>query len=195
MKGIRKVFVASGIRTDLVMDDKKHGDAYIEEIAAHHVSGQLKVAPEHFDDRILGLMGKPGLSTIMDFKEKFERASAKAGKKQFLTYYVIAAHPGCSMEDMEDMGNFAREKFGLTPEQVQIFTPTPGTWSTVMYATGIDPFTGNEVHVERDGGRRRMQKEIVAGRGPGARQPVSRFRLGGSGPHNNAGRRPQAHGR
>jgi len=196
MQGIRKVFVASGIRTDLVMDDKKHGDAYIEEIAAHHVSGQLKVAPEHFDDRILGLMGKPGLDTIMDFKQKFETASAKAGKKQFLTYYVIAAHPGCSMEDMEAMGDFARERFGLTPEQVQIFTPTPGTWSTVMYATGIDPFTGNPVYVERDGGKRRQQKEIVAGRGPGARQPVQRFRLGGSGPHNNPGRgRPVGRGR
>ena len=188
MEGIRKVFVASGIRTDLVMDDKRFGDAYIEEIAAHHVSGQLKVAPEHFDDRILGLMGKPGLDTILDFKERFERASAKAGKKQFLTYYVIAAHPGCSLEDMKAMGDYARSRFGLTPEQVQIFTPTPGTWSTVMYATGIDPFTGSPVFVERDGGRRRLQKQVVAGQGPGSRPPVSRFRLGGSGPHNSPGR-------
>jgi uncharacterized radical SAM protein YgiQ len=187
MPGMRKVFVASGIRTDLVMDDKKHGQAYIEEIAAHHVSGQLKVAPEHFDDRILGLMGKPGLSTILDFKERFEKASAKAGKKQFLTYYVIAAHPGCSMEDMEAMGDFARDRFGLTPEQVQIFTPTPGTWSTVMYATGVDPFTGAPVHVERDTLRRRAQKEAVAGgRRPRTRRPT----LGGSGPHERAGRMP-----
>lgn len=163
LPGIRKVFVASGIRTDLVMDDKKFGQAYIEEIASHHVSGQLKVAPEHFDDRILSLMGKPGLGTVLDFKERFEKASAKAGKKQFLTYYVIAAHPGCSLEDMKDMGDYARDRFGLTPEQVQIFTPTPGTWSTVMYATGIDPFTGTEVFVERDGGKRRAQKEVVGG--------------------------------
>lgn len=163
LPGIRKVFVASGIRTDLVMDDKKLGQAYIEEIASHHVSGQLKVAPEHFDDRILSLMGKPGLGTVLDFKERFEKASAKAGKKQFLTYYVIAAHPGCSLEDMKDMGDYARDRFGLTPEQVQIFTPTPGTWSTVMYATGIDPFTGAEVFVERDGGKRRAQKEVVGG--------------------------------
>ncbi len=163
MPGIRKVFVASGIRTDLVMDDEKHGQAYIEEIAAHHVSGQLKVAPEHFDDRILSLMGKPGLDTILDFKERFEKASAKAGKKQFLTYYVIAAHPGCSLEDMKAMGDYARDRFGLTPEQVQIFTPTPGTWSTVMYATGIDPFTNAKVFVERDGGKRRAQKEVVGG--------------------------------
>lgn len=162
LPGIRKVFVASGIRTDLLMDDTRHGQAYLEEIAAHHVSGQLKVAPEHFDERILGLMGKPGLNSILDFKERFEKASAKAGKKQFLTYYVIAAHPGCSREDMAEMGNFARGKFGLTPEQVQIFTPTPGTWSTVMYATGIDPFTGTKVFVERDTLRRRAQKEAVA---------------------------------
>ncbi|MBK9578361.1 MAG: YgiQ family radical SAM protein [Fibrobacterota bacterium] len=162
LPGIRKVFVASGIRTDLLMDDARHGQAYLEEIAAHHVSGQLKVAPEHFDERILGLMGKPGLNSILDFKERFEKASAKAGKKQFLTYYVIAAHPGCSREDMAAMGNFARGKFGLTPEQVQIFTPTPGTWSTVMYATGIDPFTGAKVFVERDTLRRRAQKDAVA---------------------------------
>lgn len=176
MEGIRKVFVASGIRTDLVMDDRRFGDAYVEEIAAHHVSGQLKVAPEHFDDRILSLMGKPGLSTVLDFKEKFERASRKAGKNQFLTYYVIAAHPGCSREDMEAMGDYARDQFGLTPEQVQIFTPTPGTWSTVMYATGIDPFSGKSVFVERDGGRRRAQKEAVSG--PRSRFPRARS-LGG----------------
>lgn len=167
MPGVRKVFVASGIRTDLVMDDGKHGQAYVEEIAAHHVSGQLKVAPEHFDDRILALMGKPGLDTILDFRERFERASEKAGKKQFLTYYVIAAHPGCDLEDMRAMGDYARSRFGLTPEQVQIFTPTPGTWSTVMYATGIDPWTGAPVHVERDTLRRRAQKEaVVGGRAP-----------------------------
>ncbi len=163
MPGIRKVFVASGIRTDLVMEDERFGQAYIEEIAAHHVSGQLKVAPEHFDDRTLPLMGKPGRGTTLDFKERFEKASAKAGKKQFLTYYVIAAHPGCSLDDMKAMGDYARDRFGLTPEQVQIFTPTPGTWSTVMYATGIDPFTGEKVFVERDGGRRRAQKEAVGG--------------------------------
>jgi uncharacterized radical SAM protein YgiQ len=164
LAGVRKVFVASGIRTDLVEDDPRHGDAYVDEIAAHHVSGQLKVAPEHFDDRILALMGKPGLSSVLSFKERFERASAKAGKRQFLTYYVIAAHPGCSQGDMESMGAYARSRFGISPEQVQIFTPTPGTWSTVMYATGMDPFTGNPVFVERDTSRRRAQKDAVAGR-------------------------------
>ena len=188
LPGVRKVFVASGIRTDLVMDDRRHGQAYIDEIAAHHVSGQLKVAPEHFDDRILSLMGKPGLESILDFKARFERASAKAGKRQFLTYYVIAAHPGCSLEDMRAMGEFARDRFGISPEQVQIFTPTPGTWSTVMYATGIDPFTGNAVFVERDGGRRRAQKTAVAG--PGARPRPPRPPLGGSGPHERTGRKP-----
>lgn len=190
MDGIRKVFVASGIRTDLVMDDRKFGDAYIEEIAAHHVSGQLKVAPEHFDDRILGLMGKPGLDTILDFKDRFEKASAKAGKRQFLTYYVIAAHPGCSLEDMREMGDFARDRFGLSPEQVQIFTPTPGTWSTVMYATGIDPFSGNPVFVERDGGRRRAQKEAVAAPAAARRGPARPRTLGGSGPRED-GTRPR----
>lgn len=164
LPGVRKVFVASGIRTDLVEDDPRHGGAYVDEIAAHHVSGQLKVAPEHFDDRILSLMGKPGLSSVLSFKERFERASSKLGKRQFLTYYVIAAHPGCSQGDMESMGAYARSRFGISPEQVQIFTPTPGTWSTVMYATGIDPFTGNPVFVERDTLRRRAQKDAVAGR-------------------------------
>lgn len=171
LPGVRKVFVASGIRTDLLVDDRQHGQAYMEEIAAHHVSGQLKVAPEHFDDRILSLMGKPGLDSILDFRERFERASAKAGKRQFLTYYVIAAHPGCDLEDMRAMGDYAREHFGLSPEQVQIFTPTPGTWSTVMYATGIDPWSGDPVFVERDGHRRQLQKEAVAGRTPPRPRP------------------------
>ena len=180
LPGVRKIFVASGIRTDLVAHDRAHGQEYVEEIAAHHVSGQLKVAPEHFDDRILALMGKPPLDSILDFKERFERASAKAGKRQFLTYYVIAAHPGCTLEDMRAMGEYARERFGISPEQVQIFTPTPGTWSTVMYATGVDPFTGAPVFVERDGQRRRAQKDAVGLPARSAR--VFRERAGNSPP-------------
>jgi uncharacterized radical SAM protein YgiQ len=129
IKGINHVFSASGIRYDLVFSDKKSGDAYIKQISDHHVSGQLKLAPEHTETKILELMGKTGNKHLLDFKKKFDAYSKKAGKNQFLTYYFIAAHPGCSDQDMKKLKQFTREKLKLNPEQVQIFTPTPSTYS------------------------------------------------------------------
>ena len=142
LPGVRHVFVASGIRPDLVAADKKGGGRYIEELARHHVSGQLKLAPEHVTPFVLRLMGKPGTAPLLEFKEQFEAASRGAGKKQFLTYYFIAAHPGCTDDDMRELKRFATQRLRLVPEQVQVFTPTPSTWSTAMYYTGLDPFTG-----------------------------------------------------
>jgi uncharacterized radical SAM protein YgiQ len=167
LPGVRKVFVASGIRPDLVAADARHGDAYIDELAAHHVSGQLKLAPEHSEPQVLNAMGKPGTASLLTFKERFDAASRRHGLKQFLTYYFIAAHPGCGDEEMRALKHFAARHLRLAPEQVQIFTPTPSTWSTVMYYTGLDPFTGRPIPVARSLRAKQAQKEILTG----TRQP------------------------
>lgn len=164
--GIKKVFVASGIRYDMILADEQNGDCYLRELAAHHVSGQLKVAPEHTDDRVLGRMGKPGSAALLQFKEKFDALSRAAGKPQFLTYYMIAAHPGCTEQDMVRLKRFASQRLKVNPEQVQVFTPTPSTYSSVMYYTETDPFTRQPIFVEKDLRRKLRQKEIVTTKGP-----------------------------
>lgn len=161
MPGVKHVFVASGIRPDLVAADSLCGDKYIDAIASHHVSGQLKLAPEHVVPRVLEFMGKGDVGDLLRFKRKFEAVSRKLGKKQFLTYYFIAAHPGCTENDMRELKKFATRELKLNPEQVQIFTPTPMTAATCMYYTGIDPFTGRSVYVSRSARERQKQKDIV----------------------------------
>ncbi len=161
IKGIKKVFVASGIRYDMVLDDKKSGQEYLEEIVLHHVSGQLKVAPEHTDPKILNKMGKTGTAALLEFKRKFDEASEKAGKKQFLTYYFIAAYPGCSDREMQSLRQFTSKKLHIHPEQVQVFTPLPSTYASVMYYTEHDPFTGESLFVEKNLSRKSRQKQIV----------------------------------
>ncbi len=159
--GIKKVFVASGIRYDLLSEDQAHAQEYIDELAAHHVSGQLKVAPEHTDAGILKRMGKPGPAALLEFKRRFDQASRQAGKKQFLTYYFIAAYPGCSEKEMTSLKDFCSRELKITPEQIQIFTPLPSTWAGVIYYTEKDPFTGEKVFVEKNPGRKTRQKEIA----------------------------------
>ncbi|MEN6523357.1 MAG: radical SAM protein, partial [Anaerolineaceae bacterium] len=161
IKGIKKVFIASGIRYDMVLDDKKSGQEYLEEIVQHHVSGQLKVAPEHTDPKILNKMGKTGTAALLEFKRKFDEASEKAGKKQFLTYYFIAAYPGCSDREMQLLRQFTSQKLHIHPEQVQVFTPLPSTYASVMYYTEHDPFTGESLFVEKNLSRKSRQKQIV----------------------------------
>lgn len=139
--GIRKVFVASGLRPDLVFADKAHSDAYLNELVSEHVSGQMKIAPEHIVPRVLACMGKPVDQQLVPFKARFDEISRKAGKQQYLTYYLIAAHPGCTLADMDHLQRYFAQHLSVTPEQVQIFTPTPSTYSTLMYYTGLDPFT------------------------------------------------------
>ena len=117
--GVRKVFVGSGVRYDLVVADKETGDKYLYDIIENHVSGQMKIAPEHTDNEVLKLMGKPANKNLAEFKKKFGAFSAKAGKKQFLTYYFIAAYPGCDMNKMNDLNKFIRNELKLNPEQVQ----------------------------------------------------------------------------
>jgi uncharacterized radical SAM protein YgiQ len=161
MKGVKKVFVASGIRYDLLLNDLRCGNEYLSDVAAHHVSGQMRVAPEHTEAHVLQRMGKPGPAALLEFKERFERMNRLAGKDQFLTYYLIAAHPGCSEADMRRLKEFAGRKLGVNPEAVQIFTPTPSTYSTLMYYTEMDPETRQPIFVEKDPARKQRQKDIV----------------------------------
>jgi len=160
--GIKKVFVASGLRYDMILDDQVAGLDYLQEIVNHHVSGQLKIAPEHSVDRVLAAMGKPGSGYLVKFRAEFNRLNKEAGRKQFLTYYLIAAHPGCELDDMRALKIFASRELKVSPEQVQIFTPLPSTYSALMYYTGQDPFTEREMFVEKELARKIQQKKIVA---------------------------------
>jgi uncharacterized radical SAM protein YgiQ len=161
IKGVKKVFVASGIRYDLLLSDKKHCAVYTQELVNHHTSGQLKVAPEHIAPKILKLMGKPQALSLLNFKQIFEKDVKSSRQKQFLTYYFIAAHPGCTEEDMRELKSFTVKELKVTPRQVQIFTPLPSTYSSVMYATEMDPFTGKSIFVEKRTEKKPRQKDII----------------------------------
>ncbi len=161
LPGVKKVFISSGIRYDMILSDQISGKNFLKKIAADNISGQMKIAPEHTKDRVLQLMGKQNISRLLEFKEHFDRLSRKSGKKQFLTYYLIAAHPGCTLNDMKAVKEFATQKLKTSPEQVQIFTPSPSTWSTLMYYTQTDPFTGKKIFVEKNPRQKEKQKSIV----------------------------------
>ncbi|MBN2753841.1 MAG: YgiQ family radical SAM protein [Candidatus Goldbacteria bacterium] len=163
IKGIKKVFVASGIRYDLIFRDREFGMEYLEEVTAHHVSGQLKVAPEHSDERILKLMNKPGSRDLIKFKAEFEKAGSKNGLNQHLTYYFIAAYPGCGETEMKRVASFVKDVLGTKAEQVQIFTPTPSTMATAMYYTEKNPETGEKLFVEKNIGAKEWQKRLLTG--------------------------------
>lgn len=164
LPGIRKVFIGSGIRYDLILNDHKNGTLYLAEILRHHVSGQLKIAPEHVSDPVLNLMGKPGREHLIAFKRLFDDVCRKERIKAFLTYYLMAAHPGCTLEDMQDLRDFAIRSLHLLPEQIQIFTPSPSTYATLMYHTETDPFTGRRIFVEKKPGDKQRQKAVIRGR-------------------------------
>lgn len=162
VEGVRRVVVASGIRYDMILADRENGLAYLREIVRHHVSGQLKIAPEHSEERVLACMGKPKSEALLQFKDLFERLNKEEGRNQFLTYYMIAAHPGSTEVDMRQLREFCTKELNLLPRQVQIFTPTPSTYSTLMYWTGRNPFTGESCFVEQTIAGREKQKRIVA---------------------------------
>jgi len=161
LPNIKKVFISSGIRYDLIFNDKKYGGAYLDKIVNDNVSGQMKVAPEHTQSHILELMGKQSIDQLLKFKHQFDALTKKSGKKQFLTYYLIAAHPGCQMKDMAELKKFTTQKLNITPEQVQIFTPSPSTFSTLMYYTGLDPFSMQPIHVEKNPKIKEKQKQSI----------------------------------
>lgn len=162
--GVKKVFLASGIRYDMVMADKRHSEEYIQALAEYHTSGQLKVAPEHTDEQVLRMMGKPSIDSLLTFKKRYESYTKKTGKQQFLTYYLIAAYPGCSEREMKNLKQTMSSMFRLLPEQVQIFTPTPSTYASVMYYTHKDPFSGDSVYVEKTIAGKNRQKEMLTGK-------------------------------
>lgn len=163
LPGIKKVFIRSGIRFDYVNADKS--PAFLEELAAHHVSGQLRVAPEHVSDKVLYYMGKPEHKVYKEFLRKFEKANEKAGKKQFAVPYLMSSHPGCTMEEAVKLAEYVRD-MGFMPEQVQDFYPTPSTMSTCMYYTGMDPRTGEKVYVPKDPREKAMQRALLQYRNP-----------------------------
>jgi uncharacterized radical SAM protein YgiQ len=155
--GIRRVFVASGVRMDLAQNSPE----YLEELAAHHVSGLLKVAPEHVDPQVLTRMRKPPIENFERFGEKFREASAAVGKpKQYLVPYFIASHPGSGLEEMITLALFLKRN-GYKPDQVQDFIPAPYDIATAMYWTGIDPFTKEEIKVARGLRERKMQRALM----------------------------------
>ena len=166
--GVKKVFIRSGVRFDYMMLDGKSG--FLRELCEHHISGQLKVAPEHVSKNVLALMGKPGIRAYDAFCEKFLKENIALGKKQYLVPYLISGHPGSLLSDAVQLAEYLHEK-RINPEQVQDFYPTPGTLSTCMYYTGIDPLTMSRVHVP-SGEEKIMQRALLQYRKPENRQLV-----------------------
>jgi uncharacterized radical SAM protein YgiQ len=164
---VKKVFIGSGIRHDLILQDATHGLKYLEEILLHHISGQLKLAPEHSENEILDLMGKPAIEGFIEFKRRFEKINRRMKKKQFLTCYFIAAYPGCTLRHMTRLNRFAREVLKFRPRQIQIFTPSPSTPATLMYHTGKSYPAGKPIFVEKNNHRKEKQKSRVLKGHPG----------------------------
>jgi uncharacterized radical SAM protein YgiQ len=158
LEGIKKVFVRSGIRYDYVEADPN--PAFIEELVRYHVSGQLKVAPEHASNKVLRAMGKPSIDIYRQFKTRFERENQAAGLKQYIIPYFIAAHPGCGLNEAIELAEFLRDE-GFIPDQVQDFYPTPGSVSTCMYYTGIDPRNMRPIYVPKSEEERAMQRALL----------------------------------
>ncbi len=158
--GIKKAFVASGIRYDLIFSDHKFGMDYFKEIVKNHVSGQLKIAPEHSEDFVLNLMKKQNKEQLIKFKTLFYKLTDSIEKKQFLTYYFIAAHPGCTQKDMENLKSYTSKHLKTNPQQIQIYLPLPSTFSSLMYYTETNPWTGKKIFVEKDLSKKEKQKNV-----------------------------------
>lgn len=163
LPGVKKVFIRSGIRFDYLMADPD--DTFFKELVEHHVSGQLKVAPEHISDVVLSKLGKPEKSVYERFVKKYYKMNEKLGKKQFLVPYLMSSHPGSTLKEAIELSEYLRD-LGYMPEQVQDFYPTPSTVSTVMYYTGIDPRDGSEVYVCRNPHEKAMQRALIQYRNP-----------------------------
>jgi len=156
LPNVQHVFVASGIRLDLL----ERQPAYFQQLLKHHVGGLLKVAPETLSDKVAATMRKPGAELFNRFLKQFRAYSRALDKRQSVVPYLIAGHPGCTLSDMVDTALFLKEH-GMRVEQVQEFTPTPGTLATCMYYTGVDPYTGAPIAVARSARERRLQKALL----------------------------------
>ncbi len=159
LDGVKKVFIRSGIRYDYLLADPRYSE-YIREICEHHVSGILKVAPEHTADAVLRRMRKPSREVFIRFCEEYEKANMALGKKQYLIPYLISSHPGCGLKEAVELALFLKD-YGFVPDQVQDFYPTPGTLATCMYYTGKDPLTMEDVYVARDMQEKKMQRALL----------------------------------
>ena len=156
--GVKKVFIRSGIRYDYVMADKD--DAFLRELCKYHVSGTLKVAPEHITERVLYHMRKPAKEVFIAFADKYRRINQQLGLKQYLIPYLISSHPGSTLDDAVELALFLRE-YGFVPDQVQDFYPTPATLATCMYYTEMDPFTMEPVYIAKDLEEKKMQRALI----------------------------------
>lgn len=155
---VKKVFIRSGIRYDYMLADKN--DSFFRELVAHHVSGQLKVAPEHCSAAVLDKMGKPHIEAYLEFSKRYFKYTKKEGKEQYLVPYLMSSHPGSTLKEAVELALFLK-KIGIRPEQVQDFYPTPGTVSTCMFYTGLDPYTMKEVYVAKDPHEKAMQRALL----------------------------------
>lgn len=163
---VKKVFIRSGVRFDYVMADKS--PVFLQELVKYHISGQLRVAPEHVSDQVLRYMGKPSHQVYERFLKAYEKANAKTGQKQYAVPYFMSSHPGCTVKDAVKLAEYVRD-LGFTPEQVQDFYPTPSTLSTCMYYTGIHPLTGEKVYVPKDPHEKAIQRALMQYKNPANR--------------------------
>lgn len=158
LDGIKKVFIRSGIRFDYLMEDES--DEFLDELVRHHISGQLRVAPEHCSAAVLDKMGKPHIETYKRFCDKFYKLTGAAKKDQYVVPYLMSSHPGCRLKDAVELAVFCREN-GIHPKQAQDFYPTPGTISTAMFYTGLDPYTLKEVYAPKSEEEKAMQRALL----------------------------------
>ncbi len=163
LPNVKKVFIRSGIRFDYLLADRS--DAFFKELVRYHISGQLKVAPEHVSDRVLAVMGKPRHSVYLQFLDRYKKINEQARMKQFVVPYLMSSHPGCTLRDAVELAEYLRDT-GHHPEQVQDFYPTPSTLSTVMYYTGLDPRTMQPVYVPKNPHEKAMQRALMQYRDP-----------------------------
>jgi uncharacterized radical SAM protein YgiQ len=187
VKGVKKVFIRSGIRFDYLLQDKN--DAFFKKLVKDHVSGQLKVAPEHCAAGVLDAMGKPHFELYEKFRGKFFDLTHQMGKEQYLVPYLMSSHPGSTLSDAVELA-VCLKRDGYAPEQVQDFYPTPGTASTVMYYTGINPLTGKPVHVTTDYHEKQLQRALLQYNRP-ANAPLVREALRLVGRTDLIGNRPE----
>ena len=165
LPGVKKVFVRSGIRFDYVMADPDPGRTFLRELVEHHVSGQLRVAPEHVSDTVLAAMGKPPRAVYDAFCDAFEEINRETGKKQFVVPYLMSSHPGSTLAEAIELAEYVRD-MGFNPEQVQDFYPTPSTISTCMYYTGLDPLTMEPIYVPKTPHEKALQRALIQYRNP-----------------------------
>ena len=163
LKGVRKVFVRSGIRFDYLLLDKDQ--TFLKELCQHHVSGQLRVAPEHVSDHVLKEMGKPQIAVYNRFVKEFERVNQELHMEQYCVPYLMSSHPGSTFEDAVALAEYLHRNH-LNPRQVQDYLPTPGTVSTCMYYTGLNPLTMKEVYVPRNPHEKALQRALLQYRDP-----------------------------